>query len=209
MLAYAGDSALNETRNIKLISSTTPITPPMRHQKNLSSYVHPLTLACRRFHPSEDATDWETLRGWDKELKQEINITSSITLIPFHWEEQVEQVQFGATTFLLTLKPGNRHLQPSCALSNLIYYAPVHLAEEIDLKVLFIFFNLRDQRIRWVFYRIWKSENKQITYSRICQTRWHCLLTILVPGVNQLPEFPLVDNKVIVLKRKRGKTKGQ
>lgn len=139
VLAYAGDSALNETRNIKLISSTTPITPPMRHQKNLSSYVHPLTHACRRFHPPEDATDWETLRGWDKELKQEINITSSITIIPFHWEEQVEPVQFGATTFLLTLKPGNSHLQPSCALSNLIYYAPVHLAKEIDLKVLFFF----------------------------------------------------------------------
>lgn len=167
LLAYASDSALNETRKIKLISSTTPITPPMRHQRNLSSYVHPLTLACRRFHPPEYATNWETLRGSDKVLKQEINITSSITLIPFHWEEQAEPVQFGAT-FFLTLKPGNSHLQPSCALSNLIITLQFICLRKIDLRVLFFFFNLKDQRIRRVFYRIWKSENKQMTYSRIC-----------------------------------------
>ena len=61
---------------------------------------------------------------------------SSITLVPFHWEEQLEPVQFGATTFLPTLRPGNSHFQISRALSNLLYCAPVHLPEEIDLRVL-------------------------------------------------------------------------
>ena len=62
-----------------------------------------------------------------------------MTFVPFHWNEQVEPVHFGASTFLLTLRPGDRHLQTSRALSNLIYYAPVHLAKEIDLKVLYFF----------------------------------------------------------------------
>ena len=29
-----------------------------------------------------------------------------MTFVPFHWNEQVEPVHFGATTFLLTLRPG-------------------------------------------------------------------------------------------------------
>ena len=63
-----------------------------------------------------------------------------MNFVPFHWKEQVEPVHFGATTFLLTLRPGDRHLQTSRALSNLIYHAPVHLAEEIDLVLSFFFF---------------------------------------------------------------------